>query len=252
MAEEELARRSPAALAEARWLLDGESLVRASTWADHPHRTEAGGHTAGWHWMDLEDGEPLAERLEQRPAELASEEPQRRDLLDALRTQRQVLADRDAPRGERARALRFLVHLVADAHQPLHVGRSADRGGNLVEVRWFGEPTNLHRVWDLHLLDWNRLSYSEWAELLPPVEPERLAAWRSDGMEVWLEESRSLRPEVYAIGDGNLGAEYAVEHLPVVERRLHQAGVRLAAWLGEVLGRPRPGGRVQGRTPCRP
>ena len=65
-----------------------------------------------------------------------------------------MLSDRERPRRERCEALKFLVHLVTDAHQPLHTAaRDGDQGGIALSVTFFGEPTNLHAVWDFGLLD---------------------------------------------------------------------------------------------------
>ena len=63
-------------------------------------------------------------------------------------------------------ALRFVVHLVGDLHQPLHVGKCCDKGGNDVKVTWFGKPTNLHAVWDSALVDDEQLSFTELAAKL--------------------------------------------------------------------------------------
>lgn len=46
----------------------------------------------------------------------------------------------------------FITHFVGDLHQPLHTGLYSDRGGNDVVVQFFGEETNLHALWDIHLV----------------------------------------------------------------------------------------------------
>ena len=63
-------------------------------------------------------------------------------------------------------ALALLVHLVGDVHQPLHVGRGPDRGGNSIDVYWFGEPVVLHEVWDEGLIEKEALSFTEFAVFL--------------------------------------------------------------------------------------
>jgi len=53
-------------------------------------------------------------------------------------------------------ALIFLIHFVGDVHQPLHVGYGYDEGGNLVPVKFYGESTVLHHVWDDNIIiKWN-------------------------------------------------------------------------------------------------
>ena len=63
-----------------------------------------------------------------------------------------MLADRSRPDAERAQALKFLVHFVGDAHQPLHAGYARDRGGNTFQLQVDGRGTNLHALWDSGLL----------------------------------------------------------------------------------------------------
>ena len=67
---------------------------------------------------------------------------------------------------EKKIALKFMVHLIQDLHQPLHVGNGKDRGVHSVKVKWFGEKTNLHSVWDTKLFELQKLSYSEYANYL--------------------------------------------------------------------------------------
>ena len=70
-------------------------------------------------------------------------------------------------RGEEKQiALKFLVHLIGDLHQPLHVGKKSDRGGNKIKVKWFGEETNLHQVWDSKMIQLQELSYIEYSDYL--------------------------------------------------------------------------------------
>jgi hypothetical protein len=101
-------------------------------------------HTRDWHYINIGDDEPLDALVEGQVG--------RGQLLGAIRANLAVLADElDSP-PRRREALSFVIHLVADLHQPLHVGRSEDRGGNTITVRFDGEETNLHRLWDGGLL----------------------------------------------------------------------------------------------------
>tara|TARA_B100001057_G_scaffold269741_1_gene269889 strand:- start:1245 stop:1658 length:414 start_codon:yes stop_codon:yes gene_type:complete len=61
--------------------------------------------------------------------------------------------DREGPKSERAFYLKLLVHFISDLHQHMHVGRNEDRGGNDIRLRWLGRSSNLHRLWDSHLID---------------------------------------------------------------------------------------------------
>jgi nuclease S1 len=167
----------------------------------------------------------------------------------------EVLRSTRASRAQRAEALRFLIHFVGDAHQPLHAGHGGDRGGNdindlkLLEYTPGAERTNLHAVWDGGLIsitmkragwDWRR--YAD--ELDRQISGEQVARWGRGSAYDWIEESRLL-----AAGDGylhvdgitpirkgdTLGEEFYVRNKGVAELRLQMAGVRLAAVLEEIF-----------------
>jgi hypothetical protein len=213
-------------------LLGPAPLARWGEWADKYRATDEGRHTAPWHYVNVPDGE----RYE--PATF--EEP--RDIIQALEQQESILADRSRPTAERARALKLLIHFVADVHQPLHVGRADDRGGNDVDVRWFGMSTNLHTLWDTHLLEHHRLSYTEYTAFLDFASPADVAAWLHSDYVDWAHESMAVRDSVYTLpaarGDDvpDLRWDYADAMTPIMERRLVQAGIRLAGVLNRVLG----------------
>ena len=94
-------------------------------------------------------------------------------------------------------ALKFLVHLVGDIHQPLHVGRKADKGGNGVRVKYYGRTTNLHAVWDGAMIEQEKLTYLEFTKLLDNATPEEIKDWQSTGYEAWAQENMEYRAGVY-------------------------------------------------------
>jgi hypothetical protein len=102
-------------------------------------------------------------------------------------------------------------------------------------VLWFDEPTNLHSLWDSELIEHQELSFSEMAELIDHPTSEQVAAWQAAGYRDWITESRELLDTVYDLGDRRLGWGYAYETKPIVERRLVQAGVRLAGLLDSIF-----------------
>lgn len=216
---------SPEALAAVRELLGSESLARAGTWADEIRSDPAWERAAPWHFISIDDDETL-ETTERSPEG---------DVLSAMERYEGVLRDPESPREDRVEALRFLVHFVADVHQPLHVGRRADGGGNDTLVLWFGEPTDLHHLWDTDLVEYQGLSFTELVRFIDHPSAD-VAAWQEGSYEDWIAESFALRGRVYDLGNRRLGYDYANENVPVVERRLLQAGVRLAGLLDDVLG----------------
>lgn len=146
-----------------------------------------------------------------------------------------ILADRSNSDARRAEALAFVVHFVADVHQPLHAGYRDDAGGNDFQVRWNGQGTNLHRVWDSLLLDSARLSAAGYTRTLQ-VEATPVVAGGTPAQ--WAEESCRIDRDdgVYPSKQGaDINGAYIKRERPVAEQRLRQAGARLAALLNRDL-----------------
>ena len=142
-----------------------------------------------------------------------------------------ILGDRSRPDAQRAQALDFVVHFVADVHQPLHASSSDDAGGNDYQVRWHDRGSNLHRVWDSLMLDDAHLSAARYARLLAddPTPAD------SGGTPVqWAEESCRIARGVYPPAR-TMTQAYVERERPVAEQRLRQAGARLAALLNREL-----------------
>jgi hypothetical protein len=226
---------SAEAAREVAALLTPERLAYVGTWADEIRADPEWAKAESWHWVTLPPGKSYAQ-TEKNPAG---------DVLEAIARFERTLADRRGPAKERTQALKWLVHLVGDIHQPLHVGRGDDRGGNEHVVLWFNEPSNLHSVWDSGLIERAELSFSELAEMVDVASKDDVRAWQAATPLDWAEESRALLGSVYEVGDRRLSWRYSFKHWPTVERRLNQAGVRLAGLLNRLLGTepaPNPGG----------
>ncbi len=142
--------------------------------------------------------------------------------------------DSESMKVRRANALKFVGHFVGDLHQPLHTGYADDRGGNGTVAQFFDEgPSNLHGIWDYAIPA--RMGYYE----DPPVTARRLGAeitaaqvgeWADFDVVGWSRESYEVVDSlVYDVPrDGKLGDDYYERAAPIVERRMKQAGVRLA------------------------
>lgn len=214
--------------AEIELLLGKQGLAEMSTWPDEQRSNPQPfwqNDANPWHYVTLPGSK--------KASELVS--PSEGDALTALEGFAAVVRDRQKPQDERALALRFIIHIVGDLHQPLHVGNGTDRGGNDVKVTWFGDPSNLHSVWDSGMIDGQKLSYTEYADRLEHrLAVEQTVAWWDARPQTWIGESATLRDGVYPTSSEQpvaLGYAYQFQHLPTVETRLTQAGIRLAAYL---------------------
>lgn len=208
-------------------ILGPESLAIASTWMDEIKSDSAYDHTHDWHWVTIPDG-------------MRYEETEKNPNGDLIRTLERLVAELkagDLSPGQEAKHLKMLIHLVGDIHQPLHIGTGEDQGGNEVEVRWFYEPSNLHRVWDSEMIDDSKLSYTELTRAVNHPGEKEIRRWQESTVRDWAYESMELRGEVYDLPeDGRLGYRYTYKNWDLVQRQLLKAGVRLAGVLNDIYG----------------
>lgn len=209
-------------------LLDNESLAFASIYMDEVRSDPAYDHMYTWHYVAIPDGMTYGE-IEKEP---------RGDIIETTERLIAQLKAGTLEGKDKIEAVKFLCHLIGDIHQPLHVNRPGDRGGNDISVEWhYKTPYNLHKVWDEGMIDQSELSYTELSHhLLRMLDKEDKESWELSGVREWAYESMEFRDSLYNIGDGKLGYRYSYVHFPIVERRLLQAGVRLAAVLNDIFG----------------
>jgi nuclease S1 len=229
-------RLSPHAAAEIKALLkEGDTLVDVCDWADHDGHDAVPG-SAPWHYVNV----PIsAEHYDNKFC------PDSGCVVSKVKHYRGVLADKKAPKNERARALLFLVHFVEDVHQPLHVGDNRDRGGNFAQVQFEGRGTNLHALWDSGLLHNLGGSDAAWVKRIEPLlTPDNVKAWSSAKVEDWADESLQAAKKAYHWPAGakaplatgaTLGDDYAKMAEPILKDRMARAGVRLANELNAIF-----------------
>lgn len=208
-------------------LLEGNSLAEVSVWMDDIKSDDHYDHTHDWHWVTVPD-QMAYEDTEKNP---------NGDIIMKIEELVQALEDGNLTARQEEEYVKYLVHLVGDLHQPLHVGTGEDMGGNAVKVQWFGGSSNLHRVWDSEMIDSKRLSFTEIAHFLGETDKQQVKEWQSSGVREWARESMSYRSQVYDIPEnGKLGYAYMYENYNTIEKRLLQAGVRLAGLLNKIYG----------------
>lgn len=221
------------ARAQIQQLIGVETLDEASTWPDEMRSNPDPfwRKTANpWHYVTVGGFE-----YDRAPPE--------GDALEALKFFAKLIRDPRSTVGQRQLALRFIVHIVGDLHQPMHVGRPGDRGGNDVKVKWFGRDTNLHAVWDSALVDDMDLSFTELtARLRRHTTSTEVVSWWQVNPRVWISESAQVRETAYP-KETDLSYDYVYKHTPMVELRLKQAGVRLAAYLNDLFAEPIAGAK---------
>lgn len=208
-------------------LLDGQSLALVSTYADEIKSDGKYRSYGPWHYINYPFGADFA----------THPRSERGDLIQGIYTCVEVLKDAKSSKEDKAFHLKLLVHFIGDLHQPLHVGIAEDRGGNRFQVQWFDEGTNLHRVWDEHLIEDYQMSYLELAANTPKVSKAQLQYAQDGTVEDWMKESRALCEDIYEhtkVGE-NLKYEYSYRYMNMVRSQLWKGGVRLASLLNSIF-----------------
>lgn len=222
---------TPAATTRVQALLGDSTLADVSVWADNIRPTLP--ETGPWHYVNV----PIAGGPYRRDRDC----PRHDCVIEAIGFWERILADRAAPRGARIEALKYLVHLIGDLHQPLHVGDNQDRGGNDALVTFLdrGEQ-RLHSVWDSGLF-----AAAGWTEdaLITATRARATAQrdqWRRGRTVDWAEESRRLaRDHGYRYpASGRLDQGYVADNVNVAITQLGRAAVRLAVVLERALAAP--------------
>jgi hypothetical protein len=219
---------SPEAQKAISELLVNEDLAEASTYADEmrAHPGEFWKKTANpWHYVNVFDGKTYSEVAP----------PPEGDAVTALEMFSKQLTNNQSSVAEKQRALRFIVHIIGDLHQPFHAGNGKDRGGNEVKLKFFWEDSNLHRVWDSGLIDRQQLSYTEWTQILSrKISAQQAKDWKEVDPLVWIAESAKVRANLYPEND-KISWDYQYQNLPVLKERLQMGGVRIAAYLNALF-----------------
>jgi hypothetical protein len=213
------------AIPEVRGLLvaDGNaSLVDVANWAEGIQRVNP--ETARWHVVPI----PFAAA----GYDPARDCPNGNCLVERIEAFRRLLADRKAEPRARVEALKWLVHLVADLHQPMRCIDNGDTLGHELKLRWFGRTTSLHAIWDTDILQrLGRPDHLE-ARLAESVSRDDARLWSSGAPAEWAVECRDLaRRAAYGTlpqaRHPEIGQGYQSAAARVVEHQLLRAGIRL-------------------------
>jgi hypothetical protein len=224
IAEKHLSRKTKKCIDK---LLKGQSLAFVSTYADEIKSDRKYSEYYSWHYVNMD--------LDQTYAE--AEKNPKGDLVTGIDKCISILKDKNASEADKAFHLKMLVHFVGDLHQPMHIGRKEDKGGNTVQVQWFGKGTNLHRVWDTNLIDDWEMSYIELAENADDLSKKQIEAIEKGSVIDWVNEVHILTKEVYnsvKVGE-NLRYKYSYNHFGTVRTQLQKGGIRLAKVLNDIF-----------------
>lgn len=227
IAENHLSTKARKAVKE---ILGSESLAMVSTYPDEVRPYPDFAYTAPWHYVNLPEG------LDQEAFVNQLKSLDKPNIYKALIQCVADLKDSSKTKEQKVFAMKFLVHLVGDIHQPMHTGHEEDSGGNAVKVKLMRKETNLHGLWDSGLIDYAGMSYNELAKECDIVNKKEAKNWQKDDVAIWAFESYQSSTQLYAEATQNPSFDYNYypKHADLIKKRIAQAGIRLAAILNEI------------------
>ncbi len=257
----EIAQRhlTPAAQAKVSSLLEGRTLADVSNWPDELRSDPRFDKYKPLHFATVKDGVKSYRNSEKATcgdlvvaidAFTAFLRTGSREPLYAVK----ALTDKSDGTGKsacnpqeteplsQAQALSFLVHLMGDLHQPLHVG-GTDQGGNLVSVNWMDRwKSNLHSTWDDEMVDFERLGYTQYARFLDRASEADASRWLTGDTISYADEAVAMRPKLYVFPDDSgkpavhkISYKYIGAQRDRMREQLLKGGLRLAGVLNSTF-----------------
>jgi hypothetical protein len=224
---------SPSARKKVKQILGDESIAMASTWADFIKSDTNFRYLNKWHYADF----PKHLSYEQVKDELKKDTGA--NAYNKLLFMMSELKNNKAlTRDQKQFYLRLIIHIVGDLHQPLHVSAEGTAGGNDVKVMWFSEQSNLHRVWDEHLPEYQNLSYTEMTDAINHTSSKQRKELQQQPIEQWIYESYQISQQLHDdIRQPNprLSYNYNFKWLDTMNSQLLKGGVHLAGLLNEIF-----------------
>jgi len=224
IAEKHLTRKAKRSIDK---ILKGQSLAFVSTYADEIKSDKKYNKYYSWHYINM-DLDQTYEQAEKNP---------KGDLVTGINTCIKILNDKNSSDDEKNFHLKMLVHFMGDLHQPMHIGRKEDKGGNSIQVEWFGKGSNLHRVWDTNMIDDWEMSYIELADNADDLSKTQIETIEKGTLIDWVNEVHIVTNEVYnSVEKGeNLRYKYSYNHFGTVRTQLQKGGIRLAKVLNDIF-----------------
>jgi hypothetical protein len=236
---------TPEAKAQVAELLHGESLADVAPWADEYRKNHP--ETGPWHYVDIPRSAATFDRQRDCPVSKTDPTSPWRDCVtDRILYFEGRLGDTSLSPKDRAFALKFLVHLIGDIHQPFHA-IGDDRGGNGIRVTFLGRSQcgdyncNLHGVWDDAMIDETGLNEKQYtAVLLQDIKDHYWEQMAGGAPSTWANISHHYAVLAYAPNGAMLTRDYYNQEIPIVNAQLALGGLRLAHVLNRILVAPTP------------
>ena len=222
--------------AEIKKILGNESIAMASNWPDFIKSDTSFKYLDTWHYINFE--KDLS--YDQMKNVLKKDTGKVNDAYAAIVFLTKELKRKNLAMSKKQMYLKLLIHIVGDVHQPLHVSPVGSTGGNDIKLQWFGQNSNLHRVWDSDLIDFQQLSYTEYTNYLNHTTVAERKKLQSEPVRKWIYDSYVIAQDLHnEIKENNprLSYRYNFDHIQTLNEQLLKGGIHLAGLLNEIFGK---------------
>lgn len=203
-------------------VLNRQNPAMVANWADFIRADSTINEFSDWHYTNLNSG------LSQEAFDVAvMGTSDGQGVYQVIRLTEELKRD---PKNETK--LRLLIHIVGDVFQPMHLGRATDRGGNDVEIKWYGRKTNLHALWDNPLISSQALSYTEYAEFIKRLYPMKKSKYSPELVRNNAWQTYQFTEHIYAtVSEISDESRYIYNNRQIWENRLAASACLLATIL---------------------
>ncbi len=222
------------ARAEIKKILGNETIAMCSNWADFIKSDTNYRYLSPWHYINLEKGLSYEQMQDYLKKDTAVDAYTRLNFLI------KELKKKNLPKDKKLMYLRLLIHIAEDLSQPMHVSPVGTTGGNDIKVNWFNTPSNLHRVWDEQLIEYQQLSYTEYVKAINFPTAAQKKTWLNQPISQWLFDSYTISQQLHddiTTQNPRLGYEYNFKHVATLNEQLLKGGLRLAGLLNDIFGK---------------
>lgn len=205
--------------------LGSMTFEEASVWMDEIKKDHTYDYMKSWHYINIDKDKTYVKTTEP-------------NVVDELEKSIAQLNNKKAlTKDQINNNIKIVFHLVGDLHMPLHAGYGSDRGGNDNKVDFMGKQKNLHYIWDMAIIEDKKITVDNCLKIGTKYSKTQLKELQKIDVVKWMEESRSYLPQVYDIKNGSIDEAYINKNIPVIEKQIFIAGVRLAAVLNAAFSK---------------
>lgn len=235
-------------------ILGPEKLAIAAVWADDVRDDPDFNAFKPYHFISIDSNAPYSS--------LPEDQHDLRDSMTVLTKYPAIILDPKMPKSVKLVALKYLIHVVGDVHQPMHIGKSSDSGGNSCKLIWDKQNYSLHQVWDGRIIDFDisrikagksplkNFSFIQYADFLlknSNLSEEQINSLAAIDYSAWIKESQDLRPKLYPENAPKTFCQDHSTEFPVItedfknqsaniaRERLVYGGMRLASLLNKIF-----------------